>query len=335
MTDSTFERKINSSGSNNPKYVDLLEEDKPLAGQKFTCLSFVSPENILKQKEIFYFQEFLKNWDFSKSLEKYHQFLNYVSYKYNLDFENLMKDLTEFKEEESNSLHKSSIEDDFKTFLDHHEEELDKQFGVSNSFQTHTRGIKIRGTFPTQEEAEIRCKMLRELDPNHDVFVGPVGLWMPWDPEAYKTGKVEYLEDELNQLMHEKRKNETKAKNEFDKRVKVSKQEAIIKNKELAAETGNKLTQNITADGELVNIKEVNTLESQLGNDITAADIRKELFEGENIVTDKKTDHGLSDLLVNQEATFELSDVKDAATKSEPVAKTVKRRRAPNKKPSN
>lgn len=332
MADSTFQKRTTPSGENNPKYVDLLEEDKPLAGQKFACLSFVSPEKILKQKELFYFQEFLKNWDFSKSLEKYHQFLNFVSYKYNLDFEDLMKDLTEFKDEENKALHKSSIEDDFKTFLDHHEEELDKQFGVLHSFQTHTRGIKVRGTFPTQEEAEIRCKMLRELDPHHDVFVGPVGMWMPWDPEAYKTGKVEYLEDELNQLMHEKKKNEAKAKDEFDKRVKESKLEAIEKNKELAAETGNKLTQNVTKEGELVNIKEMNTLESQLGDtEITAADIRKELFEGDNIVTDKKTDHGLSDLLVNQEATFELSDVKEEPVAPEPP-KTVKRKRGQRKK---
>ena len=331
MTDSTFEKRKTASGVNNPKYVDLLEEDKPLAGQKFTCLSFVSPEKILKQKELFYFQEFLKNWDFSKSLEKYHQFLNFVAYKYNLDFDNLMKDLTEFKDEESKTLHKSTMEDDFKTFLDHHEEELDKQFGVLHNFQTHTRGIKVRGTFPTQEEAEIRCKMLRELDPHHDVFVGPVGMWMPWDPEAYKTGKVEYLEDELNQLMHEKKKNETKAKDEFDRRVKITKQEAIEKNKELASETGNKLTQNITKEGELVNIKEMNTIESQLGdNDITVADIRKELFEGENIVTDKKTDHGLSDLLINQEATFELSDVNEEKS-SEPL-KPVKRKRTRGKK---
>jgi hypothetical protein len=313
MTYSTFEKRKSSSGKNNPKYVDLLEEDKPLAGQKFTCLSFVSPEKVLKQKELFYFQEFLKNWDFAKSLEKYHQFLNFVSYKYNLNFEDLMNDLTEFKDEENKTLHKSSIEDDFKTFLDHHEEDLDKQFGVLHSFQTHTRGVKVRGTFPTQEEAEIRCKMLRELDPNHDVFVGPVGLWMPWDPEAYKTGKVEYLEDELNQLMHEKKKNEAKAKDEFDKRVKERKVEAIEKNKELAADTGNKLTQNITKEGELVNIKEMNTIESQLGNsEITSADIRKELFEGENIVTSKNTDHGLSDILTNQETTFELSEVIEA-----------------------
>ena len=47
---SSFERKQNTDGTPNPKYVDLLEEDRPIAGQKFTCVSFVSPENILKQK---------------------------------------------------------------------------------------------------------------------------------------------------------------------------------------------------------------------------------------------------------------------------------------------
>ena len=37
-------------------------------------------------------------------------------------------------------------------------------------------------------------------------------MWIPWDPDAYKTGRVEFMEDELNQLHHEKLKNETKAK---------------------------------------------------------------------------------------------------------------------------
>ena len=133
-------------------------------------------------------------------------------------------------------------------------------------------------------------------------------------------------EDELNQLMHEKKKNETKAKEEFDKRVKDTKKEAIEKNKKLATETGNKLTQNVTEEGELVNVKEMNTLESQLASDqISTADIRKELFEGENIVTSTNTDHGLSDLLINQDTSFELADVSNEA----PGAPTepVKRRR--------
>ena len=42
----------NNDGTLNPKYVDLLEEDKPVSGQKFVCVSFVSPENILVQKKI-------------------------------------------------------------------------------------------------------------------------------------------------------------------------------------------------------------------------------------------------------------------------------------------
>ena len=50
-----FERKM-VNGKNNPKYVDLLEDDKPIAGQKFVCISFVSPDKILKQKEIFLFE---------------------------------------------------------------------------------------------------------------------------------------------------------------------------------------------------------------------------------------------------------------------------------------
>jgi hypothetical protein len=35
------------NGQPNPKYIDLLDEDKPVAGQKFVCLSFISPEKVL------------------------------------------------------------------------------------------------------------------------------------------------------------------------------------------------------------------------------------------------------------------------------------------------
>ena len=39
--ESSFTRKLNSDWTTNPKYVDLLEEDKPISGQKFTCISFI------------------------------------------------------------------------------------------------------------------------------------------------------------------------------------------------------------------------------------------------------------------------------------------------------
>ena len=169
-------------GKENPKYVDLLEEDKPIAGQKFVCMSFCSPEKVLKQKEIFFFEEFLKNWEFNKSMEKFLQFVNYISYKYNISFDDLNKDFKEFIQEEKDKLVKSNLSDDYKTYIDNHEDELQKKFDIENNFQTSTRGLKIRGVYPTQEEAELRCKMLREIDSNHDIMVGPMGLWMPWDP---------------------------------------------------------------------------------------------------------------------------------------------------------
>jgi hypothetical protein len=291
-----FERK-QKNGKENPKYIDLLEEDKPIANQKFVCMSFCSPEKILKQKEIFFFQEFLKNWEFNKSMEKFLQFINFISFKYNMSFEDLNNDFREFVQEEKNNLVNSNLADDYKTYLDNHEDELQKKFDIENSFQTNTRGLKIRGVYPTQEEAELRCKMLREIDPNHDIMVGPVGMWMPWDPEAYKTGRVEYMEEELNQLMHEKQKNEANAKTAFEQRVKETKQKAIEENIKNAEKSGNTLSQTIDEQGNLIGVNNSSTQEFALGeqDNISTADICKELFEGENIVVGK-SDYGQSQL---------------------------------------
>lgn len=290
------ELKLNSDGTENPKYIDLLDEDKQIAGQKFACLSFISPEQILKQKEMFLFDEFIKTWDFSKSMEKFTQFLNFVSFKYHVDFEKVTKDFQDFTKDEKENLTKSCIEDDYKNFIDQHEERLDKEFSEKHQFQTSIRGIKVRGVFPTQQEAELRCKMLRQVDPNHDVYVGPVGIWVPFHPEAYKTGRVEYMEETLNELMSEKKKNEEKAKDEFDARVKEAKQKAMEDNKKKAEESGNKLTQTINKDGSLISVSNMNTQDTVIGESGTLEDIRRELFMGENIVTSATGDHGLSNL---------------------------------------
>jgi hypothetical protein len=292
-----FERKT-VNGKQNPKYVDLLEEDKPIAGQKFVCVSFVSPEKILKEKELFFFEEFLKKWEFNKSMEKFVQFLNFISYKYNVSFDALSEDFKDFVKEERETIAKSGIEDDFKTFIDNNEESLEKSFNASHNFQTSTRGLKIRGSYPTMEEAELRCKMLREVDSNHDIMVGPVGIWMPWDPEAYKTGRVEYMEEELNQLMSEKKKNEANAKTAFEQRVKESKEKAIEENIKKAEKSGNVLTQTIDDNGNLIGVNNANTQEFSLREqeNISSADICAELFDGENIVVGK-SDYGQSQLI--------------------------------------
>ena len=285
---------MSTKESKNTKYIDLLDEDKPLAGQTYVCLSFLSPESILKKKEHFFFENYLKQFDFRKSMDKYTQFLHFLSYKYNLNFDNITNDLKEFVEEERDNLFTTTFEDDYKTYLDNNEEKLEKQFNEEHNFQTNTRGIKVRGSFQSQQEAELRCKMLREVDPNHDVYIGQVGVWMPFHPEAYKTGKVEYLEKELNDLMNEKQKNEQVAKVEFEKRVKESKQKAIEENIENAKKSGNKLTQSIDEQGNLIGVENMNTTEtfikSKIGENenIASADIHRELFEGDNIVIPSK-----------------------------------------------
>ena len=290
-------------GTVNPKYVDLLDEDKPIAGQKFACLSFISPEHIIKQREHFFFQNFVEHWDIHKSTDKFLQFLNFVSYKYGLKFDKLTEDFQQFKESERELIAKTDIVDDYKSFLDQHEERLDEEFGAKHEFQTSVRGLKVRGVFASQKEAELRCKMLREVDPNHDVFVGPVGLWVPFHPEAYKTGRVEYMEETLNQLMSDKKKNEEQAKTEFDKRVKEAKQKAIEENKALAAKSGNKLTQTLNEQGELVGVSQTTGTDFAVdpepsdGSELNADDIRKQLFSVENVVLNPdRSDRGLSAL---------------------------------------
>ena len=284
-------KKTNKHKKNKPKVIDLLDEDKPIANQKYVCVSFISPEKIIQNRDQFYFKEFLKFYEINKSTEKFSQFLDFLSYKYNLKIDDLLGDFKEFIEHEKDEVTLSTISDDYKNFIDKNEENLLQTFNKEVDFQTSVRGLKIRGVFPSIEEAEMRCKLLREIDPNHDILVGPVGIWMPWDPDAYKTGRTEYLEPELNRLMHEKHKNEEGANQEFNARVKEAKMEAIKKNKELANETGNKLTQDVDEDGMLYKVTKDGIRE-------TLDDIKEELENVDDVVIpNADDDHGLSNIL--------------------------------------
>ena len=302
------------------EYVDLLDEDKPISGQKYVCLSFISPEHHIKNKNLFYFEKFLANFEFKKTFEKYTQFLHFLSYKYNLDFNKLTKDMEEFVEEEKDKLFLTTIDDEYKSFWDIKEEDLQKEYNKLHEFQTNTRGIKVRGVFGSQEEAELRCKFLRDADPNHDVYVGGVGIWMPFHPEAYKTGRVEYLEKDLNELMAQKKKNDEISKEQFKERVKESKRKAIQENIAKAEKEGNKLMQTIDEEGNLINADRMDIPGKNLlfgdgdGDDVSTADLRKELFEAQDVIVGKQenNDHGLSQILERQKELAEkLASEKD------------------------
>jgi len=292
LTMSEFEKKILSNGDKNPKYIDLCDEDPPIAGQKFACMSFVSPEKILKKREVYLFDQFIKQWEFSKSMERYFDFIHFIAFKYNLEVSTLVNDFNDFVKEETDKLRKSGIEDDYKNFMDKQEDKLNEKFNREHAFQTSVRGLKIRGAFPTQDEAEARCKKMREQDPNHDIYVAPLGVWVPWDPDAYKTGRVEHLEEELNALHKEKLKNEEMAKKEFEERVRETKKKAIMENIEKAKKSGNVLTQTLDDDGNLIGVKETVNFEDREVEDVEATQLRNELLikAAAKTVDESKTD---------------------------------------------
>jgi hypothetical protein len=242
----------------------------------------------------------------------FNDFLKFFSDKHNLNYEDVFADCKAYLDDKDQRQKVfMSVEGDYKTFLDKNEDELEKMYAKDHPFQTSVRGLKFRGAFPTEEEAETRANTLREKDPDFSIFVGEVGVWMPFDPDAYKTGKVEFMEEELNQLVHNKMDNERLAKEQFDERIKETKRKAIEENQKIAEKTGNRLTQRINEKGELEGIehfidnlgveRELNTAERDLkdtwsAEPTNAAAINKELFDDSDVVLDKNTDHGASRL---------------------------------------
>ena len=179
-TKKPFERKTNGDGSENKNYVDLLNEYPVLPSQTFGCYSFVSPEKIIKQKELFLFEKFVKQWNFTKSVSQFSDFLQFMSFKYNLKVENLMEDFKQFVQEEENMLKSQDVVGDFATFMEKNEDRLNDSFQKEHGFQTSVRGFVNIGNFPTSEEAEMYAKKIRESVPHHDILVGRNFVWTPY-----------------------------------------------------------------------------------------------------------------------------------------------------------
>jgi len=152
--------------------IDFLNTDTAIPGQNYCCLSFVSPEKVIRNKETFFMKEFLK--DYCK------------------------KEKLEYKE----------VDDKYKDFLYTQQEKLQKEFDDQNNYQTSVRGLKVRGVYDSRQEAEQRAKILHRMDQDHHVFVGSIGQWLPWDPEPDKIADQEYINDELNNMMGEYKKNQ-------------------------------------------------------------------------------------------------------------------------------
>jgi len=184
---------------------DYLENDSPILGQNYVCLSFVSPDKLMKQKEMYCFHRYMVN-----KFKEYGETIDRLLDKENEEapnFKKLEKELKDRARLEFKYDYKQ-FNDNYQDFLYKNGDELNGLFDKENDFKTSIRGLKVRGVYETYKEAEIRAKALQRRDRSFHVFVGTVGAWLPWDPEPDKVQNEEYLEDELNTLIQEYKKNQ-------------------------------------------------------------------------------------------------------------------------------
>lgn len=209
---------------------DYLDVDKPVPGQNYYCISFVSPEKTLEQKGLFMFHHYEKSVHarMKKELDDALTELINKSEDGNIDIAEIIR-----IKKALNQLYKdgdytfTEFKDKFEDFRFRDEEKVGEAFDKQNNFQTSVRGVKIRGVYDTRQEADTRAKALQRNDRNFDVFVGQVGYWCPWDPCAQKIDDVEYLNKDLNNLMKEYKANEQK-KDQFYQEQKSQRQKEAL-----------------------------------------------------------------------------------------------------------
>lgn len=76
-------------------------------------------------------------------------------------------------------------------------------------------GLMVRGTYATSEEAQVACEKLKKTDKYHDVFVGEVGKWLPWNPSSRQVEKVKYRNKKLDKIMQKVHDADMKSLNEI------------------------------------------------------------------------------------------------------------------------
>ena len=236
---------------------DYLTEDPELRGQKYVCLSFLSPEDILANKDVFYFERYVA--DYAKNMETLFAGLKNKFGEEAKAMSAVIDSLTpEVKAIEAiagnpetdtapetvesmllaardknnaaiemlNTIRdlnmsffdSGRLQADYRFFKNQNSDELEREFHELNAFRTTVRGIKVRGVYDTVAEAQGRCKFLKEkCNDKFNIFVGTVGCWCPWDPSADKMDN-KYQEDHLNTLMSKNIESMSVQDESFEKR---------------------------------------------------------------------------------------------------------------------
>jgi hypothetical protein len=155
------------------------------------------------------------------------------THKENKDFVNGMKAI---KERYSYIFDSAKMQDEFEFFKAANAAALEGDYLEKNNFQTTIRGLKVRGSYDSIKEAQVRAQVLKRMDDKFSVFVAEVGCWCPWSPNPEELENQEYAESHLNTLVKKYHDNQ-KQKDEFflDRKNKMMEQAAEENKQNLAS----------------------------------------------------------------------------------------------------
>jgi hypothetical protein len=223
---------------------DFLTEDPEISSQKVVLISFLSPEKILANKDLFFFQNFLKEYELQWKTSKLEAWMAEQLQAVNTKLENIagnlsklsptvdlsgcsvvadsvadvrnsllrvdkfVEDFQQHCRKNLREISQGTVKQEYEDFLFKNSTALEEEFFKQNEFRTTIRGIKVRGVFASEAEAAVRAKKLQRSDPNFNIYMGSMGKWMAWEPEPSKVGEQEYANEQLNTLMKKYRENE-------------------------------------------------------------------------------------------------------------------------------
>jgi Family of unknown function (DUF5832) len=221
---------------------DFLSEDTEIPSQKVVLLSFLSPEKVLASKDVYQFQQFLKDYELQWRTAKLEAWLAEQVASVNRKLEEIagglektdlsgavvltpqaaaasirtqelrvdrvVEDFKEHIRKTTKDATPGDIQQEYEDFLFKNSARLEEEFFAKNNFRTTIRGIKVRGVFSSEAEASVRAKRLQKSDPTFNIYAGQVGKWMAWEPDPNKVVDQEYANDQLNTLMKKYRENE-------------------------------------------------------------------------------------------------------------------------------
>lgn len=228
---------------------DFLDEDTEIPGQRYALVSFISPEKVLEQKDIYFFTKFMQSYEVDWKVKNLEKFLvdtvkhingeldekvrelekaeqmdaAEICRKNRLRIDAVMEKYESFIKQSKSSLNKGTIKEAYDDFMFVNRDKLEREFHEANDFRTTMRGVKIRGVFSNTKEAELKAKKLQNKDKYHNIFLAEVGKWTPWDPNPNEVQDQDYNNDQLNSLMRKYKENEDSREKFFEERTKESK----------------------------------------------------------------------------------------------------------------